>query len=131
MIRRLLRIPVVETSAFAAFISQSESLQFDALSHSWIIMRLRQIMKEESLAPFCLHQDIITTAKELREIRLDIDPRTRELQYGAQLGTLLPPAMQVALAEFSVNVNQSVMMGKCKPGRYVGIWHHSEVSLRF
>ena len=60
--RRHLRIPVVETSASGAFFSEPESLQFDALSYLRKGMRLRQSMKEESLAPFCLHQDTITIA---------------------------------------------------------------------
>ena len=130
MLRRHLRIPVVERSASADFFSESESLHYDCLSHSRKSMRLRQNM-EESLAPFCLHQDTITTAKKLREICIDIDSSTKGLQYREQVRTLLPPTMQVALADFSVNVNHSVLMGKCKPGRYVGTWHHPEGSLRY
>ncbi len=118
MMRRNLRIPVVETSASAGFFSESEKLQLHAFSQSRKSVRLRQSMKEESLAPSCLHQDTITTAKKLHEVCIDIDSRIGELQYRAQVRTLLPPAMQVALAGF-VRECQSqlngVMMGKCKP----------------
>ena len=79
MMRRHLRIPVVETFASAGFFSESESLQVDAVSLSRKSMRLRRSMKEKSLAAFCLHQDTITVAKKLREECIDFDSRIREL----------------------------------------------------
>lgn len=111
----------MESSPSAEFFSESVGLQFDALWRSKKSLRLRQSMKEEWLAPFCLHQDTITTAMTLREICIDNNSRTRGIQYRAQMRTLLPPAMQVDLANFSVNVIDRVIMGKCKPGKYVDI----------
>lgn len=81
MMRRHLRIPVVETFASAGTFSESESLQVDAVSLSRKSMRLRRSMKEQSLAAFCLHQDTIAVAflKKLREECIDFDSRIREL----------------------------------------------------
>ena len=64
MLRRNLRIPVMDRSASTEIFSQSESLQFESLSYSRKTMSLRQSMEEESLALFCLYQDTITAAKK-------------------------------------------------------------------
>ena len=77
MLRRNLRIPVVNRSASAELFSESESLQFDGLSYSRKKHEAASKYKGSAACTSCLYQDTITAAKKLREMCIDSNSRNK------------------------------------------------------